>query len=108
LAGSIAEEDSGVVYLRSDSDGLSALGGLVSFTGTTFRTSGSSLFDQAFPIRLGIRVRQVLDPPIPFKPLVRQIGFIKIKSNWGCYLQGKAALKLNENDYNVRPDGCGR
>lgn len=95
----LAENDIGVVYLRHDLDGDSALGGLVKFSGKLYRTRGRDLFDQMFPFRISITVKNVSDPPIDFRPLIDRIAFITNKSNWGSHLQGRAMQKLDESDY---------
>ena len=92
--------DHGIVYLRNEEkSGSSALGGIVGFSGAPFRLTGGSMFDQLFPVRLPIRVNYVLKEPVPFRPLVQRIDFMKHKINWGSYLQGHAAIELAEKDY---------
>jgi len=100
----LAENDIGIVYLRSDMDAPSALGGLIEFSGRLHRISGRNLFDQMFPVRIPIIIRKVSDPPIEFKPFVKRICFITNKSNWGSHLQGRAMLRLDDSDYSLLAD----
>jgi len=98
----IAEEDTGIVYLRAEYGQVSALGGIIEFQESpSERTRTESIFDRLYPIRAKIRILGISDPPIPFKPFVNQMSFIRNKSNWGMHLQGNAARRLDKWDCTV-------
>ena len=99
---SIHTGDNAIIYLRAEGvRGPGGLGGAVDFIGQPCRTDDRGLFDQLFPLRIPIRVTRVVDPPVPFAPIVDQLEFVKNKGNWGGYLQGHAARRLNVNDFNL-------
>lgn len=52
---------------------------------------------------MAIRVIHVLREPVPFRPLVQSVDFIKRKTNSGRYLQGYAAIELEEKDFVILP-----
>ncbi len=100
LTRSIKNGDMGVVFLRRESRMFpSALAGSVMFCGKSYRISGTEYFDEHYPIRFPVRITSATDAPVPFRPLVGGVFFIKNKSNWGGYLQGLPAKRIDKEDY---------
>lgn len=54
---------------------------------------------ETFPLRLDLECLTPSAAPIPFKPLIPKLSFIKNKANWGGTLQGNALLNIPEKDY---------
>jgi predicted RNA-binding protein len=93
-------EDRAIVYLGKEGAGVaSAIGGSIRFIGKPFRLAGGDLFDQVYPIRVPTKVTRILEHPVPFRPLVPCVEFIANKRSWGSYFQGRAAIKMAENDF---------
>ena len=92
--------DNAIIYLRAEGvPGASAIGGAVDFIGKPWGTDGRLLFDELFPIRIAINPTRVVNPPVPFGPIIDHLEFIKNKRNWMSHLQGYAALRLSEKDF---------
>jgi predicted RNA-binding protein len=105
VAEHIRNDDLAFVYLKAGSkDDLSALGGLVKFCGNQSRTSGVSLFDQLYPIRIPFEIMHMSNPPTVFRPLVDKLDFIRNYTNWGGAIRGRAARALNKRDYGILLD----
>lgn len=57
--------------------------------------------NETYPLRLDVECLTPSAAPIPFKPLIAKLSFVKNKENWGGTLQGNALLNIPEQDYNV-------
>jgi predicted RNA-binding protein len=55
--------------------------------------------NEAFPQRVKLKPLRIFKKPIEFKPLILRLAFIKNKKNWAAHLQGRAIIKITEQDY---------
>jgi predicted RNA-binding protein len=55
--------------------------------------------NEIYALRLKLKCLTPSTEPIPFRPLVRNLSFIKNKKRWGPTLQGRALLEIPEADY---------
>ena len=55
---------------------------------------------EVFPNRVKIEPVLVPEEPVPFEPLIGQLGFIKKKDKWTGYLRG-AMRQIPEEDFKV-------
>lgn len=55
--------------------------------------------NETFRLRLDVECLTPSAAPIPFKPLILKLSFIKNKENWAGTLQGNALLNIPEQDY---------
>lgn len=56
------------------------------------------LGDESFPLRLKLKPLNIFKPPIEFKPLIPELGFIKNKKMWTGHIRG-AMRVIPEEDY---------
>ena len=55
--------------------------------------------NETYPLRLDLECLMPSAKPIPFKPLIPKLSFIKNKDNWGGTLQWRALLQIPESDF---------
>jgi predicted RNA-binding protein len=89
--------DIAVVYLTQDG-GDCGLGGGVRFGEGLRKVKAANLFDTMYPHRMPIAVVKAPVAPVPFRPLIQDIAFIKNKQNWGLYFQGHPLRSLPAED----------
>jgi predicted RNA-binding protein len=73
---------------------------------TPIFTAPPSNINEVFPIRVQLRPLPDISEPVPFKPLIPGLSFIKKKEIYASYLQG-AMRKIPEEDYQRIIDGIG-
>lgn len=54
---------------------------------------------EVYPLRVRLKRLGTLNEPVPFKPIVRKLSFIRNKKSWGSVLQGRSLLNIPEKDY---------
>ncbi len=98
----ISPGDEAVVYVTKQGKSLvSALPGLVRFTGPTFMVEAVDIFDQVYPLRIPFKSSSSCNKEIPFAPLVRNLEFITHKRAWGRHLQGQSVKEIAESDFEI-------
>ena len=97
----VRDGDLGLVYLTADG-GIyeSAIGGIVELSKNVKMIEKMvSPFDALYPLRMSIHVREIFEPPLPFRPLINTLTFIRIKRNYGANLQGQALKEISLEDF---------
>jgi predicted RNA-binding protein len=56
---------------------------------------------ETFNLRTNLKPRAVFEKPIEFAPLVKKLGFITNKNNYGTHLEGRALIPIGETDYKL-------
>lgn len=64
-------------------------------------TAPQKLGDEGFPLRIGLRLIKVFDPPLEFKPLIPELKFITNKKMWSGHIRGQAMREIPEEDYQM-------
>jgi len=60
-----------------------------------------TLFDQLYPCQAEIAILAELEEPIPFRPFVSRLSFIRKPQAWGAYLQGYPMRRLSPEDFRL-------
>lgn len=101
LSTTLAEGDVAVIYLTGAGRHTSALAGVIEIRGAVHRSPRRTLFDELYPLKVTTKIRLRVADPVPFRPLVPSLNFIKNKEGWGIYLKGHALKRLDHHDYQV-------
>ena len=62
-------------------------------------TAPPKLGDEVFPLRIKLKMIEIFDPPVEFKPLIPKLAFIKNKTQWSGHIRGQAMRTIPEEDY---------
>lgn len=101
---SIHKGDMAVVYLTADGGRYkSAIGGIVQLSGktATVESEKKNFFAAMYPIRMDIKVNQVADPPMEFKPFIGRVQFVGKGRFWGSSLQGQPIKPITKEDFDL-------
>lgn len=54
---------------------------------------------EVYPLRVTLKRLGTVSEPVPFKPIVPKLSFIRNKRSWGSVLQGRSLINISEKDY---------
>ncbi|MGQ4834411.1 MAG: EVE domain-containing protein [Candidatus Asgardarchaeia archaeon] len=57
--------------------------------------------NEAFPLRIKLKLIKIFEKPVDFKSLIPQLKFITNKQRWTGHLIGRAMREIPEDDYQL-------
>ena len=55
----------------------------------------------SFPLRVNLKKIQTFEEPIPIRPLINDLNFIKNKRRWNGSFRGKAIIEISKSDFEI-------
>jgi predicted RNA-binding protein len=62
-------------------------------------TAPRKLGNEVFPLRFRLRTIAIFEPPVEFRPLIRDLRFITEKTQWPEHIGGQSMRAINEEDH---------